>query len=55
MPTNVQALPMFDGMNIAAESGFVSELEERFRELLPSLMRNEPGSDTYEYIYMVFD
>lgn len=34
MATNVQVFPTFDGMNSAAESDFVSELEEVLREIL---------------------
>lgn len=34
MSTNVLVLLTFDGTNTAAESGFVSELEDLLRELL---------------------
>lgn len=37
MSSNVHVLPAFDSMNIAAESGCVSEPENMFRELLPFL------------------
>lgn len=36
---------MFDDLNIAAESGFVSELEDLFRELLLFLILNMNFSD----------
>lgn len=49
-------------MNIVAESGFVSELEDMFKELLlflkqicTSPMGSRPSSDIYEYICIVFD
>lgn len=49
-------------MNIVAESGFVSELEDMFKELLlflkqicTSLMGSKPSGDIYEYICIVFD
>lgn len=45
MSTNVQLLPMFDSMNIAAESGFVSELEDLFRQSLLFLIVNMNFSD----------
>lgn len=62
MSTNVQVFPMFDGVNIAADSGFVSELEDMLRELLIFFIVNmnfsdvhKPGSGIYEYICRVFD
>lgn len=38
MSSNVQALCTFDHMDIAAESGCVSEPEDTFRELLFSFI-----------------